>query len=421
MQKVKVECSEKESQLQVMKNEFDEKVSKLENATQDISGKMAALEDMKKQVAEKESKLKNIQEENSKTTAELENTKKALDVLSKKECEVYQAQVSVEFNKENAREDIEKQATRIKEMEAEIREKVVELNNTKSESAKKISELETELAERKEEMKTIQSEDALAELEQQLVQSTIALDKKNCQVIARNNTIKRLEISLAEKEKLLSEMEKLPKEPNLRAKEELKTLRRRLVQVDKEKEESKEMLAKKDGTLEETRLELEKIKKEHDEKSAKFLKELQQARTEIKEVKEETEKKDERILSLKEKLNSQQLKNACLQTQLENEKRSVLEKESAAEEAKKELGVVRSSSATELDEANKRLVTTEGKVQELEDEVFAANETTSRLQTEIQRYQNQVVPDLEKRVKSLEEEITHNSERIKVRKVNYSS
>ena len=288
------------------------------------------------------------------------------------------------------------------------------MKSVKSESRRRINELESELVECKKEMKKLHSEDSLKELEKQLEESTKALDKKNSQVIARNNTIKRLEKSLAEKETHLSEMEKLPKENNLKTKEELKTLRRRLVQADKEREESKDMMAKKNMTLEETRLELERLKREYDEKSAKFLEELQEVRAEIDVEKEETKKKDERIQSLEEKLNSQQLKNACLQTQLENEKRNVLEKEKAVEEASKEMCNARSASVNELDEKKKRLASMDGKVRELKDELSTANETTSRLQTEIQRYKNQVVPDLEHKVRLLEEGMARSDERIKV-------
>ena len=291
------------------------------------------------------------------------------------------------------------------------------MESVKSESRRKINELKIGLAECNKEMMKLYDDDSLKELEKQLEESTIALDKKNSQVIARNNIIKRLEISLAEKEKLLSEMEKLPKEANLRTKEELKTLRRRLVQADKEREETKEMMAKMDGTLEETRMELDKLKRENDKKSAKFLKELQEARAEIEGEKEEMKKKDERIQSLEGKLNSQQLKNACLQAQLDNEKRNVLEKEKAVEEASKEMCNVRNASVIELDETKKRLASMDGKVNELKDELSAAHETTSRLQTEIQRYESQVIPDLENKVRSLEEEMTRSDERIKVRVV----
>ncbi|KAL9968581.1 hypothetical protein ACROYT_G020690 [Oculina patagonica] len=416
LEKITVEGKGKDSQIQLLTKEFNEKVSELEDATREMSDKVPALEDMKRQVLEKETELNKVKEENSKTTAELESTKKALEekveASARIQCEVYQTQASEALEKGNA-EEITKQAARIKEMEEEIKEKAVELENAKSESARKISELEAELTECKKEMKKLQSGDALAELEQQLEESTKALDKKNSQVIARNNNIKRLEMSLAEKERLLAEMEKLPKEPNLRAKEELKTLRRRLVQTDKEKDESRELLGKKDEKLEEAKQELEKLKKDGDEKSAKFLRELQESRTELDEVKEDTKKKQEQIKSLKEKLDTQNLKNACLQTQLENEKRGLLEKEKAVQEAKTELSVAKSSSATELDEARKRLASTEEKVQELEDEAFTANETTSRIQDEVKRYEKEIVPGLENKVKTLEEELLHSGERAK--------
>ena len=92
----------------------------------------------------------------------------------------------------------------------------------------------------------------------------------------------------------------------------------------------------------------------------------------------------------------------------------MLEKEIAVEEASKEMCNARSASAYELDEKKKRLASMDGKVHELKDELSTANETTSRLQTEIQRYENQVVPDLEHKVRFLEEGMARSDERTKV-------
>ncbi|XP_022794635.1 tropomyosin-like [Stylophora pistillata] len=104
---IKGEYKEKESRLELMKKEFGEKVTELDNTKKDICDKMAALNDLRKQVTEKETELKNIKEENLKTTAEL---KKALEeeiaVLSKKECELFQANRSVDLNKESAQDKL---------------------------------------------------------------------------------------------------------------------------------------------------------------------------------------------------------------------------------------------------------------------------------------------------------------------------
>lgn len=75
-------------------------------------------------------------------------------------------------------------------------------------------------------MKKFYSEKSLKELEKQLEEFIKVLDKKNSQVIVRNNIIKCFEMFLVEKEKYLFEMEKLFKENNLKIKEELKMLRR---------------------------------------------------------------------------------------------------------------------------------------------------------------------------------------------------
>ena len=111
----------------------------------------------------------------------------------------------------------------------------------------------------------------------------------------------------------------------------------------------------------------------------------------------------------------QRSNNACLQTQLENEKRTLQEKENTVQATKEELNSVRSKSSTEIDDAKKRLESTEEKVQKLEDEVFTANEESSRLQAEIQRYKEEIMPALENKIKALEEENLRSSLKVKVR------
>ena len=51
----------------------------------------------------------------------------------------------------------------------------------------------------------------------------------------------------------------------------------------------------------------------------------------------------------------------------------------------------------------------------LEDEVFTANEESSRVQAEIQRYEEEIVPGLENKIKALEEENLRSSLKFKVR------
>ena len=66
-------------------------------------------------------------------------------------------------------------------------------------------------------------------------------------------------------------MEKMPRESNLRAEEELKTLRRRL---DQEREDSTEHMAKKDRDLEEVQERLEQLRHENEERECKSAEEL---------------------------------------------------------------------------------------------------------------------------------------------------
>ena len=91
------------------------------------------------------------------------------------------------------------------------------------------------------------------------------------------------------------------------------------------------------------------------------------------------------------------------------------EKENTVQATKEELNSVRSKSSTEIDDAKKRLESTEEKVQKLEDEVFTANEESSRVQAEIQRYEEEIVPGLENKIKALEEENLRSSLKVKVR------
>ena len=70
------------------------------------------------------------------------------------------------------------------------------------------------------------------------------------------------------------------------------------------------------------------------------------------------------------------------------------EKENTVQATKEELNTVRSKSSTEIDDAKKRLESTEEKVQKLEDEVFTANKESSRVQAEVQKYEKEIVPTL---------------------------
>ena len=148
-----------------------------------------------------------------------------------------------------------------------------------------------------------------------------------------------------------SELEKLREEFSDKVselEEELKMSRHRLAQVDKDREKSRELLAKKEEKLEEAKQELERLRNDRDKKSAKSLRELQDTRTELAKAKEDTKKKQEEIQSLKETLDSQNVTNACLQTQLENETGGLLEKENALQEGKEAMNSAKSLSVTEL-------------------------------------------------------------------------
>ncbi|PFX34646.1 Nuclear migration protein nudC [Stylophora pistillata] len=184
---IKGECKEKESRLELMKKEFGKTVTELDNAKKDICDKMAALDDVRKQVTEKETELKNIQEENLKTIAELKSGKKALEeeiaVLSKKECELYQAERFVDLNKENAQDKVG--------VETEIWEKDAELQSVKNESRRRINELETELAEY-----ARKDKDVIAHLKKVLEEQDIILAEQGQALDERQGELETLSTEL---------------------------------------------------------------------------------------------------------------------------------------------------------------------------------------------------------------------------------
>ena len=408
MIRIKEELQKAETQTKMLEKHLAGKDEVISSLKKDIENAKATSLEKNSQAEEKEKTISDKVVEVAALAEELNEAKEELHCTKAELVKVKVDSTDKDSQLEKLRKDLNDKVSELEDDSRKNSDAVAALEDVKKQCLEKEAELNIFR-----EMSSKTVTDALTEIGQQLEEFTKALDKKNSQVIARNNTIKRLEMALAEKERLLSDMEKLPKEPNLRAKEELKTLRRRLVQADKEREESRELLAKKEEKLEEAQQALEKLTNDRDEKSAKFLRELQDTRTELAEAKEDTKKKQEQIQSLKEKLDSQSLKNACLQTQLENEKRGLLEKETGFQEVK-ELSSAKSSSASERDEARMRLASTEAKVQEMEDEVLTANETTCRIQDEMRKYQNEVVPALEIKVKALEEEVFRSGERVKV-------
>ncbi|XP_068755387.1 kinesin-like protein KIF20B [Montipora capricornis] len=410
--KTKSECKEKDLLLQEVKKERDEKAYDLENAAKEISNKQVVLEDSKRQIVEMEAELQTVKDDNVKKDFDLEKAlEEKLELLARMKTELFSGGDTLEKRKdeEGAREE----GRRIKELEEQILFKSTELENSKSESTRKITALEEELAEcRADIQKLRENQYAVKELEQQLEESTKALDKKNSQVIARNNTIKKLELSLVEKERQLSEMEKFPKEPNLRAKEELKTLRRRLVQADKEREDNLELLANKDSKLEEANEQLEQLRREGNERVSKALKGLQDASTELEEVRDDAAKKREEIQILREKINSQNSKIVDFQTKLANNEARLLEKQSTVQSLEEELKNAVAKSSSELDEGKKKLSLSEEKVQELEEELWSANQARSRFQADGEKFKNEIVPSLEKKVKDLEEANSSASEKF---------
>ena len=268
--KTKSEFAGKDLLLEEVKRVRDEKAFELGSVEKELSEKKVDLEDNEKKIAELQTELRCLKEDNEKRGLEL---KKARE----ENLEYFFANMrkgTIKSGKNNEIEISSEKSLRVKELEKEIDAKSNELEKLTCEYNGKIGELEAELTQCRTEIEKFRKEDAIKELEGQLEESTKALDKKNSQVIARNNTIKKLELSLAEKEERLNEMEKLSNESKnyLRAEEELKTLRRRL---DQEREDSTEIMAKKDRDLEEVREQLEQLRRETEEKECKNAEELQ--------------------------------------------------------------------------------------------------------------------------------------------------
>ncbi|KAK2570806.1 Kinesin-like protein KIF20B [Acropora cervicornis] len=264
------EVEELMKQLEEAKEEVREAKDEVVKTKSEFAGKDVLLEEVKRERDEKAFDLGSVEKELSEKKVDLEdNEKKIAELQTELRC------LKKKYEKREKNNEIERSSEerlRVKELGKETDAKFNELEKLTCAYNGKIGELEAELTQCRTEIEKFRKEDAIKELEGQLEESTKALDKKNSQVIARNNTIKKLELSLAEKEERLNEMEKISNESNLRAEEELKTLRRRL---DQEREDSTEIMAKKDRDLEEVREQLEQLRRETEEKECKNAEELQ--------------------------------------------------------------------------------------------------------------------------------------------------
>ena len=191
--KTKSEFAGKDLLLEEVKRERDEKAFELGSVEKELSEKKVDLEDNEKKIAELQTELRCLKEENEKRGLEL---KKARE----ENLEYFFANMrkgTIKSGKNNEIEISSEKSLRVKELEKEIDAKSNELEKLTCEYNGKIGELEAELTQCRTEIEKFRKEDAIKELEGQLEESTKALDKKNSQVIARNNTIKKLEIGRA--------------------------------------------------------------------------------------------------------------------------------------------------------------------------------------------------------------------------------
>ncbi|XP_067050248.1 kinesin-like protein KIF20B [Acropora muricata] len=375
--KTKSEFAGKDLLLEEVKRERDEKAFELGSVAKELSEKKVDLEDNEKKIAELQTELRCLKEENEKRVLEL---KKARE----ENLEYFFANMrngTIKSEKNNEIEISSEKSLRVKELEKEIDAKSNELEKLTCEYNGKIGELEAELTQFRTEIEKFRKEDAIKELEGQLEESTKALDKKNSQVIARNNTIKKLELSLTEKEERLKEMEKMSNESNLRAQEELKTLRRRL---DQEREHSTEIMAKKDRDLEEVREQLEQLRRETEEKECKNAEELQNSEK----TKGELELNLTEAHSLLEKRNEEfELKIKEVMKLREVIKTAEQEKFQELDKCYQEMMNMQKT----IQERNKSVDELEQKLRDSELEKQKAEELTGTLKIELQPLRGQVV------------------------------
>ncbi|XP_015764855.1 PREDICTED: kinesin-like protein KIF20B [Acropora digitifera] len=375
--KTKSEFAGKDLLLEEVKRERDERAFELGSVEKELSEKKVDLEDNEKKIAELQTELRCLKEENEKRGLEL---KKARE----ENLEYFFANMrkgTIKAGKNNEIEISSEKSLRVKELEKEIDAKSNELGKLTCEYNGKIGELEAELTQCRTEIEKFRKEDAIKELEGQLEESTKALDKKNSQVIARNNTIKKLELSLTEKEERLKEMEKMSNESNLRAEEELKTLRRRL---DQEREDSTEIMAKKDRDLEEVREQLEQLRRETEEKECKNMEELQKSEK----TKGELELNLTEAHSLLEKRNEEfELKIKEVMKLREVIKTAEQEKFQELDKCYQEMMNMQKT----IQERNKSVDELEQKLRDSELEKQKAEELTGTLKIELQPLRGQVV------------------------------
>lgn len=268
-----LQCKEKE--LKNAATELEQLTEKLENLAK-VNGELRIIntnlqekekkrEQEKEQQQESENITKIVMEDKEKQREQEQKSLEAANkiVLEAKEKEIQKLQAANQKLINDMVVNAQKSEEHQKEKETMLAENILlkaeveQLTDKQQRAAKENEELKSRLdstekvvsveEETGDVTQTKSSSKEFQELEKQLKATTIALDKKNSQLISRNNAVKRLELSLSEKEAKILELTKSQNTPStpgrdLRVKEEVKTLRRRLVQADKDSEEYKQKL-----------------------------------------------------------------------------------------------------------------------------------------------------------------------------------
>ncbi|XP_031556529.1 kinesin-like protein KIF20B [Actinia tenebrosa] len=347
--------------------------------------------ELERQVKEQESELKT-------TLSELEELKTEKVSLDKAKLEI-----------EKLSENLATKELRVKELVNELEDVKNKLQQENKENSKASEEgNDDERKEKRSDAKNKDKTKEIKELEKQLEVTTRALDKKNSQLISRNNALKRLELSLSEKEAKISELTKEKGQglqtpsKDLRTREEIRTLRRRVVQADKDTEELKQK-------VQEYQSKFEEVSKQQEEKSKEVLQlqeKLEVSENRVKELENNFNDVKEESLKDKEKLEANEKKIEVYRLQQSELKEKTEETAKLLEQMKEEI----ENAKNEKQEKIKELEDVKNKAELYEKRV----EELNLQQSENVKESDERVTSLMEKLKSAEEELKRNVERLQM-------
>ncbi|XP_048577376.1 kinesin-like protein KIF20B isoform X3 [Nematostella vectensis] len=317
------ESNEKITSLKALINQKDDALEKIK----------ASLKEAEERFQELNRTLEEVQKEKNALESKIEElTQKSETLMGKhsdKEKELEKATTeSVKFSHEkDASIDEEITFKKVKPLE------VVTIKPTRSSNGAR----QRKRSRKGDESETKDEPQIVVELEKQLEASTRALDKKNTQLIARNNTIKRLELNIIEKNKKIDDLEVLkmksstPLTPgrDQRTREELRALRKRAREAENEVDDVKEKLRDAEKKLKSAQKDVVEITEEKEglQKMATAFEQLIEEKEgyitvlkkELQDLNDQKEKKSNELLHQEKLLKEKQQQSACVEKQVEQE------------------------------------------------------------------------------------------------------